>query len=221
MEFNQRLRRSISEDQSELKLSLESPSKVTKALNLHSFQGSLVNRKCYQDLRNIIERNVVAGNEMNFSALGSPGLGKPYFLLYMLIHLSTKTHTAVFLNTLRGHRYVVFPGNDEVFKFRTFDDCEDALTLPASENGVFYQLYDAGTKGGKSDPIVPDPDLVTIVASSPDKSNYREFAKDKPQELYMEPRSYGELKLANRLLSTPLDERVLRKRHALAGGIPR
>ena len=106
----------LSEDQSELKLSLESPVKVTRALNLSSFQGSLVIRKCYQDLWDIIERRVVMEKEMNFLVLGSPGVGKSYFLLYMLIHLSTKANTAVFMNTLRGRKCVVFPGTGEAFE---------------------------------------------------------------------------------------------------------
>ena len=106
----------LSEGQSDLKLSLDSPSKVTDVLDLREFQGSLLVRKCYEDIRNIIERSVLARNKRNFLALGSPGIGKSYFLLYMLIHLSTKAHTAVFLNTLKGQRYVVLPDTGEAFR---------------------------------------------------------------------------------------------------------
>ena len=87
---------------------------------------------------------------------------------------------------------------------------------------MFYQLYDAGINGSKPDLLISYPGLVTIVASSPDKSNYRQFAKSSsPRMVYMEPRSYGELKCGNKLLKKPLDERTLRKRYALVGGIPR
>ena len=157
----------LSEDQSELKLSLDSLWKATDVLDLPEFQGPLVIRKCYEDIR-IIERSVVTRKERDFLVLGSPGVGKSHFLLYMLIHLSTKAHTAVFVNTLKGNRYIFFPDAGEAFEFETFNNYEKALRLAARQNDAFYQLYDAGENGSKTDPISP---YHNLVAFSPDESN--------------------------------------------------
>ena len=94
----------LSEGQSEPELSLQPSTKVSIVLKLDGFQGSLVIRKCYEDICSIIETTALARKESRFLVLGSPGIGKSYFLLYMLIHLSTRPHTAVFLNTLDGDR---------------------------------------------------------------------------------------------------------------------
>lgn len=182
-------------------------------------QGPLFPRSCYDEIFNIVQANK---GTYKFLLLGSSGIGKSVCLLYFLVRLSSRQNTVIVFNDLDGTKHLFCSGLDAAFLLEGSIVAFKNLLLTFCHKGMdVYHLFDAGTKGSKTERINPVPGVKLIVAASPDLANYNQYLKSTPKMLFMEPWRFEELVRFNSFLNPPFDDNELKKRYALAGGIPR
>lgn len=86
-------------------------------------------------------------------------------------------NTIIVFNTLSSEKYLLCSDGDVAFDMGESNAYKKAL-MEFSPTGVnVYHLYDAGTKGGKSDGVFTFSKVILVVASSPDVRNFMQYLK--------------------------------------------
>jgi hypothetical protein len=140
---------------------------------------------------------------------GNPGIGKSYFLFYLLLEFCLKGKIVVLQLGKQGLICLFQPGKAP----QVVSGNKPNFPELSSKETIF--LYDP-------EPGV-EPKFVhafTIISSSPNKKNFKEFRKEPSEKLYMPTWTWDELQECNKILwSMPVDD--LKKGFAYFGGVPR
>lgn len=166
-------------------------------------------RKCHVDLFDIImglykpqlpERGIVI--------TGNPGIGKSWFLSYCLLRLANEKKTVFFESVRRDERWLFKPdGTATQIKGDWPLETEDPSTV------FLFDPYGGAPREPKR------VTAFTVVASSPDKRNFKEFAKQTgSRKFYMPCWTWDEIELI--LPHLPFEPERSRQRYEKFGGIP-
>mmetsp|Transcript_12456 Transcript_12456/g.37376 ORF Transcript_12456/g.37376 Transcript_12456/m.37376 type:complete len:698 (-) Transcript_12456:1189-3282(-) len=149
---------------------------------------------------------------------GNPGIGKSWFLSYVLYRVASEMPTrAVVFESVAEEKLWVFGADGSVRQLdweqrRHVEELNDASTI--------YLFDPAGHNTGQT--REPYRCLAfTIIASSPNKNNYRDMLKHGGKILYMPPWSLAELRTAAPFVPKPPSAQDVAERFAHHGGISR
>jgi hypothetical protein len=173
-------------------------------------------RKCYEDLAKIImdlyEKRLNMrdlNSRVGVVITGNPGIGKSFFFFYLLWVLAQRK-VCVVLRLAQENITCLFRPEEapqvvggSFFRFKELDCVETVF------------LHDP--KPGEEPPKV---NAFTIIASSPKKSNFRDFLKRKTTKFYMPVWSLEELESCNSAL-WKMSPKDLRSAFLKFGGITR
>ena len=172
-------------------------------------------RPCYTDLYDLIYGK---HKTEHIIVIGNPGIGKSYFLLYLMFRLRKKDKDmSLFFSSAITSLHLLF-FNDEV---KVFDESYVKTFKPMKN--VTY-LFDCGTRGQDA-LIKPALSHKTIISTSPDETHYKSFLKLSYDHggagavmLYMPPWSLEELQHLSKYRFQVGD---LHEKYRIVGGIPR
>ena len=173
-------------------------------------------RPCYKDLYNLIYGE---HRTKHIIVIGNPGIGKSYFLLYLMFHLRNedKDMSLFFSSAIHSLHLLFHKGGVEVF------DESFVKTFKPMKNVTY--LFDCGTKGQDA-LIKPALSHKTIISTSPDKTHYKSFLKLADDHcgvgavlLYMPPWSLDELQHVSKYPEFQVED--LHENYKIVGGIPR
>eukprot|EP00036_Acanthoecidae_sp_10tr_P020486 CAMPEP_0206309780 /NCGR_PEP_ID=MMETSP0106_2-20121207/12575_1 /ASSEMBLY_ACC=CAM_ASM_000206 /TAXON_ID=81532 /ORGANISM="Acanthoeca-like sp., Strain 10tr" /LENGTH=707 /DNA_ID=CAMNT_0053740909 /DNA_START=118 /DNA_END=2242 /DNA_ORIENTATION=- len=146
---------------------------------------------------------------------GNPGIGKSWFLSYVLYRVASEMPTrAVVFESVAEEKLWVFGADGSVRQLdweqrRHVEELNDASTI--------YLFDPAGHNTGEPYRCL----AFTIIASSPNKNNYRDMLKHGGKILYMPPWSLAELRTAAPFVPKPPSAQDVAERFAHHGGISR
>lgn len=158
-------------------------------------------RPCYPPLLDLVLQG-----ERKVLLRGTPGIGKTHFSLLLILRLIAEGKTVVYQRR-DGLRSLLFTPT-EVKSAST-------LNLLDSELGKLSTFFVVDAL---------DPAKVnakTILVSSPNKGNFREYVKDAPDAYFMPPWSLEEILECNRLVGYGRTVAELRDGFEKVGGVPR
>ncbi|CAG8689323.1 7310_t:CDS:2 [Funneliformis mosseae] len=171
------------------------------------YPTKLIIRQAYNDLWNNINSSVESGIFRRYTITGNPGIGKSYFLFYLLYILRCKGATVVFDRQI-DKKYIIFTGENVYITF--YDDMVESFL----NNPTTWYLVDT-----KPPPYVH---AITILVCSPNKAYYKEFRKMLKSTIrYMPIWSWNEIVKCRNLLYTDIIDSELIKYYNHWGGIPR
>ena len=155
---------------------------------------SLYIRKAYKDIEKLLE---ILSEEKQPDTLiiGTPGVGKSFFAVYMLCKALQAGKTVIFNCAARNTIYVFDSNESQVTVYR---ECPPPLTL--LEPSTLY-MYDAGTK---LEPVFDWHSSRLIVFSSPSRENCARFVKDSILAYNMPTWSLSELYEVGKLSAYPI-----------------
>ena len=170
-------------------------------------------RRCYQGLFDkILHLYNENKPETGVLVTGNPGIGKSFFLIYLLIRFAKLMKTIVLELAEKGKVYLFKPGQDPVLipgSLAELEELEDKSTIflhnpKANQEPLFVNAF-------------------TVLASSPNSNNYKGFCKRmRTQKFYMPVWSKDEVLSCNRILHTwKHDDELMVKNFSVFGGIPR
>lgn len=125
------------------------------------------------------------------------------------------------LNNLLAEKCMLCSDLDVAFFMGESIKHREALKGFRQKGAEVYHLFDSGTRGSKTEAIAALAQVKLVVAASPDKANYNQHLKRNPLKKFMEPWRFEEMLQVNCASNRPLGEEELKKRCALAGGVPR
>jgi hypothetical protein len=196
---------------------------------------SLFVRMCYQDVSKIIKSNTTIAQCQQYIICGTPGIGKSTFLSYFvydLIHLQESDLTSKDGVKVGESSFSIIVDFGEMFAMITTKKTDQGTEVDfavdhrsenafghALNNQANYYIFDARAKG-------KEPLLVrakTVVASSPNRENYKQVQKQLGvQRYYLPIWSYEELLLLHEhCFSETVTKDELDKRYGYYGGVPR
>jgi hypothetical protein len=128
---------------------------------------------------------------MKYLITGTPGIGKSHFAFYLLHHLLAEPGNSVlYQNCHVSKNYSVVlkrkDGNDYSIQHYRGSDIKQVDYL----NHVSWYIFDGWHTHG---PLPQHCDAPTIVISSPNYSQYKEYCQDNPVKLYMPPWTWEEI----------------------------
>ena len=132
--------------------------------------SSLFIRQAYKDLQELIHGKY---SENTIVVLGNPGIGKSYFSIYEMHRLlkQLKSDEILVYKSLVLDLFIVLDAERILVASRRKDRDLGFINRPPD-----YYLCDAGTN--KGEPTISRSDLCkSIVFSSPDQRNYKDFKK--------------------------------------------
>jgi hypothetical protein len=154
-------------------------------------------RKSYRDMCSTLVKiqSAYPSRNRNYLITGTPGIGKSYFAFYLLYHLLAKPGDLILYQNchIKMNYYVVLecksPNNDYSIHHYRGSEINNYLSKKAP-SCVSWYIFDGWHTPG----AVPQPcDVPTIVLSSPDCSQYKEFCQYNPVKLYMPPWEWEEI----------------------------
>jgi len=193
---------------------------------------SLFVRKCYQDVSEIIKSNTTIDQCQQYIICGTPGIGKSTFLSYFVYDLIQLQESDLLTDGVKigESSFSIIVDFGEMFAMITTKKTDQGTEIMvavdqrsvnafshASNNQANYYIFDARE--------VEKPLLVrakTVVASSPNRKNYKQIGKLGEQRYYMPPWSYEELLLLHEhCFDETVTEEQLDERYGYYGGVPR
>ena len=149
---------------------------------------------------------MIIGEKESFIILGNPGIGKSMFLLYMLVKLVAQKETVVY---------------DPFWDKKSFLFSAGTMKIGELEDFVF-ELSNASTwylVDGK-EPAFQE--AKTLLVSSPNPKNYKEFHKlNTVKRLFMPIWTWEEIQECKNILYSSLPEEKVEELFMKWGGIPR
>jgi hypothetical protein len=197
-----------------------------RALGLDNVTNTIYVRQCYRNLWKLF----VEMNTRHTKALlitGNPGIGKSLFAGYILYRIlldrwiyTPSHHFNIVYENQAAQYKLVLSTDGSVQKFQSAGEVESLLM----DNPDTFYIFDASVKHFDE----PSPSTCrTIVLSSPDVENYKEWSKRHEARLYMPEWSSEELQQAFTMCLTdeqrhsiPTAE-VVAERYGFVGGIAR
>ncbi|RIA84995.1 hypothetical protein C1645_831457 [Glomus cerebriforme] len=158
-------------------------------------------RKIYRHLSKIIERT----GTRHFIIIGNPGIGKTFFGYYLLYKLAQQNKTVIY------HKHDMLPilfSNNTSYSGKKIYEFKNIL----ANDDVWYIV-----DGSKPMNFTAK----TILISSPQKNNYKEFAKIGTTFQYMSVWSWEETDTCRAVLFPELTQDFVRELYDRWGGIPR
>eukprot|EP01124_Arcella_intermedia_P004707 TRINITY_DN12697_c0_g1_i1.p1 TRINITY_DN12697_c0_g1~~TRINITY_DN12697_c0_g1_i1.p1 ORF type:complete len:463 (+),score=44.98 TRINITY_DN12697_c0_g1_i1:79-1467(+) len=178
------------------------------SISLKQMKFDIYLRDCYIRLLDTISTSIDSKSCKNFLILGNPGIGKSYFLLWLLYILLSQDKTVV-LNSISHKQVLCFKGR--------MVKAADSVTFFEEELGDKDNWY-------LIDSIVSPGDYPakSIFVSSPRKSIWKQFSKNEGPvfKLYMPLWTWSELKSAQEILQLGEPE-VVEKLFEYLNGVPR
>jgi len=179
---------------------------------------TIITRKCYLELKTkIIDAISTPISQISktcfhrFLIKGNPGIGKSFFLLWLLFDLAKNNHTVVYRKPPSPEFFVINPTQNLCFKTLGYDK---VISSYLEDPKVFYLL---DTK----DDFMSEVTAITILATSPRSSNYKLFSRLECRKNYFMPLwNWSEIHLLNSL-SYSLNEVDLMRKFNLFSGVPR
>jgi len=169
-------------------------------------------RDCHLGLYDIISR-LSAPQELERGVVitGNPGIGKSWLLSYCLYRFAKEKKIVFFESVRTDERWLFKPDG-------TVTQIEGTRWPPETRDPKTYFLFDP--YGGLAPREPRRVGAFTIVASSPDKRNFKEFAKQTgSQKFYMPCWTWSEIEKVIPYLRC--DRETARKRYEMFGGILR
>ncbi|CAG8576856.1 7163_t:CDS:2, partial [Paraglomus brasilianum] len=171
------------------------------------YPQKLIIRQVYSDIIANIQSSVQSGLYHRFTITGTPGIGKSYFLLYLLYVLHLKNATIVMKHNV-DREFLVFEGNNASIT-PYYENVTSLLANPDT-----WYLLDT-----ESPTQVP---AITILVCSPSPKIYKEFRKMLNSTIrYMPPWTWEEIVKCRDALYTGINDDKLTTLYDHWGGIPR
>jgi len=150
--------------------------------------------------------------------MGNPGIGKSWFLSYVLYRVASEMPTRVVVfESVAEEKLWVFGADGSV---RQHDWQERRHLVELNNPSTIYLFDPAGHSTGQTrEPYRCI--AYTIVASSPNKNNYRDMLKHGGEILFMPPWLLAELRAIASFMPKPLSAEEVEQRFARHGGISR
>ncbi len=182
---------------------------------------SLIVRECYEKLYtkfiNLEQRHILL--------TGNPGIGKSWFLYYMMYRLikDDKSTRIFYTHALTDYSYFISDGKITDGKMLRFSENDLLMQFQKEKHvGTSYYFFDcAFNKSGANINLAKLCDK-TLVVSSPNDNNYKDYWKfcednNSSRKMYMPPWTLHELKALN----ISKKEVNFDFKYSLWGGIPR
>lgn len=150
-------------------------------------------------------------NQIRLLLLGSPGIEKPFCLLYFLARLSSKKNAIALLNDPEGCKALLCSELDAALQIQEPRMHRKALREFSKRGKMRVTFLTQEAKGSKAEPIARQAKAKLIAAASPDLSNYNQRLKGGPRKAFMEPWHFEELGPLNWLLDPPLLDEGLKR----------
>jgi len=173
-------------------------------------------RRCYPKLfeRIVALYHAYVQGKSNFRSgviiTGNPGIGKTFMLWYILWNLAHTLKATVVLQLGKEKLICLFQPNKPPLVVES-----DMPAFPELDSRETIFLYDPYP--GVEPRFTP---AFTIVASSPNDKNFKEFFKRSTKKLYMPTWDWDELQQCNKELWR-ISDAALEKNFLMFGGIPR
>jgi hypothetical protein len=191
-------------------------------LDKHLMFKSLYIRKCFQDISALIINSKCARCLVS----GTPGIGKSTFLSFFVYELMQLQLKNVIVKA-ESFSIVVDFGDvfgriettmlDKIPRVLCDVDIRSVSAFESCLNKTTnYYLFDAREGATPLDVLAK-----SVVASSPNRNNYKEFDKRHPIKYYMPAWSYDELLVLREHCFSTIQEQELEERYIHYGGIPR
>jgi hypothetical protein len=170
-------------------------------------------RSCYEGLFNkIMDLYNQNRAEIGVLVTGNPGIGKSFFLIYLLLRFAKLKKTIILQLAEKKKAFLFKPGQDPIVVLRPLAELEEL----EDKSTIFLH----NPKANKEPLFV---NAFTVLASSPNPNNYKGFCKRMGcEKFYMPVWSEDEILSCNMSLQKwNVDEEVMIKRLSVCGGIPR
>ncbi len=194
-----------------------------KAVNIGPFVKQLFSidlenffiRSCYPKLYEKIHRE--REKFVNHIVTGTPGIGKSFFLLYVLIKRIQEGHPVCFHNL--STRMTFYFANNECISGNSRTSSPLLWQMIEDNHSKELDLLLDGAKGNPTE--YPRVRGVSLLASSPRYTNYSEFKKRSGIFYYMPVWTLSELNHYNVSMSINIDGNLLAERFSEIGGVVR
>ena len=167
-------------------------------------------RKCHADLFDIVMglyKPQLPGRGIVIT--GNPGIGKSWFLSYCLLRLANEKRTVFFESVRTDERWLFKPDG-------TVTQIKGDWPLETGDPSTVFLFDPYGGAPREPERVT----AFTVVASSPNEQNFKEFAKQTgSQKFYMPCWTWDEIELI--LPHLPFEPERARQRYEKFGGIPR
>ena len=197
--------------------------KVLSATNgltfpLHFGLKQIYVRDCYEHLYDLAKTEWSLDQAVFVS--GTPGVGKSFFLNYILLRLLGEEKKVLFIKM----------GTNEAKIYSNFDSDPPGMTLaeglsPDVIDTVDFVLIDPPQEAGRSQELSLDHlrSKKFMITLSPDPENCKDLTKEAENDgwYYMGPTSLEEANPMHGRLYSSVPQRIFDDRFQLAGGIPR
>ena len=218
IQFWQNLRNS-KEEVKENKRFLVLPEKQTWG-GVHDQGNIMYVRHCYEQLFQIIDTDWDKTNS-HFLLLGTPGIGKSYFLYYVAWKLLTKLRTS-----MKPFKVIVQSGSEGGCHFLCSAGTifKNSINVKEVDDSTVHKHLADANNYYLIDSSLPHftPNAKTLLVSYPDPKLYDYYDRHSVvKKLYMPTWSLGELEIARRNIYTLCDETAFYANFEKLGGVPR
>lgn len=172
-------------------------------------------RSCWRDLADIVEKMFLERRPFAGMVLtGNPGIGKSWFLSYMMWRASKLGQIVVLESVQADVVWVLRPdGHTRRVQVQHRNDIPEL-----QESSTLYLLDPAGHRTPR-EPVMSD--AFTLVAASPNRAHYQQFLKRVQHKRFFPTWMLAELLAVRKFVEPSLEESELRRRFEVFGGISR